>query len=128
MDDNMEKSGRENGAVSRILKSLLASYAITGMMLLVLAFLLYKMDLDEKAVSAGIIAIYVTATVIGGIVIGKMAGSRRFVWGMLSGALYFALLLLITLGVYRTLDGSMTNFVMTFLLCVAGGTVGGMIS
>lgn len=128
MDDDMEMSKRERGVVSRILNSLLASYAVTGGMLLVLAFLLYKMNLDEKAVSAGIIAIYVTATVIGGIVIGKMAGSRRFIWGFLSGALYFLLLLLITLGVYRALDGSMKDFLVTFLLCAAGGTIGGMIS
>ena len=111
-----------------VLKSLLASYIVTGIMLLVLTVLLYKMDLNEKAVSAGIVAIYVMATLIGGIIIGKLARVRRFVWGLGLGIGYFALLLLITLGVYHTLNGNGANLITTFILCAGGGMVGGMIS
>ena len=82
-----------------ILKSLLLAYVLTGILLLVLAMLLYKLDMDEKAVSAGIVAIYITATLI-----------------------------LITIGVYRTLDGAAASLITTFLLCAGGGTIGGMIS
>lgn len=111
-----------------MLKSLLISYVLTGILLLVLAMLLYKLDMDEKAVSAGIIAIYITSTLVGGLAIGKMAKSRRFFWGLLLGVLYFALLIVITLGVYRTLDGAMSNYITTFLMCAGGGMIGGMIS
>lgn len=124
----MDRNRREARIVGWILKSLLISYALTGALLLILAMLLYKLDMDEKAVSAGIVAIYITATLIGGLVIGKMAKTRKFLWGLILGILYFALLILITMGVYRTLDGAAASLVTTFLLCAGGGTVGGMIS
>ena len=79
-------------------------------------------------VSAGIIGIYVTSTFFGGLIIGKMAKVRRFFWGLLLGVSYFLLLLIITLGVYRTLDGAVAGFASTFFLCAGGGMFGGMIS
>lgn len=124
----MERNGNETGKIGWILKSLLISYVLTGILLMVLAMLLYKLDMDEKAVSAGIIAIYITATLIGGLAIGKMAKTRRFLWGLVLGLLYFALLILITAGVYRTLDGGINHYITTFLLCAGGGMIGGMIS
>lgn len=124
----MERRIQKDSKVMWVLKSLLASYIVTGIMLLVLTVLLYKLDLNEKAVSAGIVAIYVMATLIGGIIIGKLARVRRFVWGLGLGIGYFALLLLITLGVYHTLNGNAANLITTFILCAGGGMVGGMIS
>ena len=124
----MDRNRREARIAGWILKSLLLSYALTGALLLVLAMLLYKLDMDEKAVSAGIVAIYITATLIGGLAIGKMAKTRKFLWGLILGILYFALLILITIGVYRTLDGAAASLVTTFFLCAGGGTIGGMIS
>ena len=106
-----------------VLKALLASYIVTGILLLLLTMALYKMELNEKMVSAAIVAIYVMATLIGGILIGK-----RFIWGLGLGVAYFALLLLITLGVYHTLNGDGANLVTTFILCAGGGMAGGMIS
>ncbi len=111
-----------------VLKALLASYIVTGILLLLLTMALYKMELNEKMVSAAIVAIYVMATLIGGILIGKMAKVKRFIWGLGLGIAYFALLLLITLGVYHTLNGDGANLVTTFILCAGGGMVGGMIS
>lgn len=111
-----------------VLKALLLSYIVTALLLFLLAGLLYKMNLGEKTVSAGIIAIYITSTLIGGIALGKMAKARRFLWGLCIGAGYFLLLLLITFGVYRTIDTTGMNLVTTFMLCAGGGMVGGMIS
>lgn len=124
----MDRNVRKDSKVLWVLKALLVAYIVTGILLLILAALLYKMELDEKAVSAGIIAIYVIATLIGGLVIGKMAKTRRFVWGLGLGILYFLLLILITLGVYRTLDSGGVNMVTAFILCAGGGMIGGMIS
>ena len=111
-----------------VLKSLLAAYMVTALLLLGLAGIYYKIDLDEQTVTTGIIAIYVTSTVLGGIVIGKMAKIKRFLWGLCLGAGYFILLLMITFGVYRTIDTTGINLVTTFLLCAGGGMLGGMIS
>ncbi|MDE7036601.1 MAG: TIGR04086 family membrane protein, partial [Lachnospiraceae bacterium] len=98
----MERKIPKDSRVMWVLKSLLVSYVITGILLLLLAVALYKLELNEKAVSAAITAIYIIATLLGGIIIGKLARVRRYLWGLGLGIGYFALLLLITLGVYRT--------------------------
>lgn len=111
-----------------MLKSILVSYIVTAVFLLVLALLLYKFELGERFVSAGIVAIYVLSTLVGGIIIGKIAQTRRFIWGISLGITYFLLLLLITLGIYREITTDIGNLVTTFILCSGGGMIGGMIS
>ena len=122
--ENMQK----NIKVIWWIKSLLASYIVTGILLLVLTFFMYKFELNEKIVSAAIVGIYVVSTLIGGMIIGKLTKSKRYVWGMVLGIVYFVLLLLITLGVYRTLNGDSVSIVTSLILCAGGGMTGGMIS
>ena len=52
-------------------KALLASFIVTGILLFILTFLLYKFDWDEQKVTAGIVAIYVISTFVGGFILGK---------------------------------------------------------
>ena len=122
--ENMQK----NIKVIWWIKSLLASYIVTGRLLLVLTFFMYKFELNEKIVSAAIVGIYVVSTLIGGMIIGKLTKSKRYLWGMVLGIIYFVLLLLITLGVYRTLNGDSVSIVTSLILCAGGGMTGGMIS
>lgn len=111
-----------------VLKSLLISYVVTVILLMSLALFLYKFELGEKIVSAGIVAIYILSTLMGGIMIGKMARSRRFIWGIGLGMSYFLVLFLITLVVYQTVNGDIVNLITTWILCTCGGMIGGMIS
>lgn len=111
--ENMQK----NIKVIWWIKSLLASYIVTGILLLVLTFFMYKFELNEKIVSAAIVGIYVVSTLIGGMIIGKLTKSKRYLWGMVLGIIYFVLLLLITLGVYRTLNGDSVSIVTSLILC-----------
>ena len=122
--ENMQK----NIKVIWWIKSLLASYIVTGILLWVLTFFMYKFELNEKIVSAAIVGIYVVSTLIGGMIIGKLTKSKRYLWGMVLGIIYFVLLLLITLGVYRTLNGDSVSIVTSLILCAGGGMTGGMIS
>ena len=101
---------------------------MTGILLVLLTVLLYKFELDEKLVSAAIVGVSLLATMAGGLVIGKLVRVRRFIWGLGLGIAYFALLMLITLGVYHTLNGTGVNMVTAFILCVGGGMAGGMLS
>lgn len=111
-----------------LLKALLCAYVVTGLLLLLLTLLVYKMNLDEGKVTAGIVVIYVLSTFVGGFAAGKMAKVRKFVWGLTMGILYFALLMLISLGLYRTVQGAGSSILTTFLLCAGGGMIGGMLS
>ena len=124
----MERQVRNESKIMWMLKALLVSYIVTALLLMGITMLLYKFELDEKIVSASIVAIYVTSTLIGGIIIGKLVRVKRFLWGMTLGILYFALLLAITLGIYRTLNGDGINLMTTLVLCAGGGMAGGMIS
>jgi putative membrane protein (TIGR04086 family) len=79
-------------------------------------------------VTGGITAIYVISTFAGGFFAGKLAKVRKFIWGLTTGVLYFSLLLLITLGIYHTIQGGGMGVLTTFLLCAGGGMLGGMVS
>lgn len=124
----MEKGKACQDAAVRLIKSLLAAYIVTGLLLLLLALLLYKLQLSESVVNIGIVAIYVAACFLGGFLEGKMMKTRKFLWGGAFGLLYFAVLAIISLAVGQGFSGSSSHFVTTLILCMAGGTLGGMVS
>lgn len=111
-----------------MLKALLCAYIVTGILLVLLALLLYKAGLGEEMVNAGILLIYVISSFAGGFMMGKLTGNRKFLWGLAVGMLYFILLLAISLGLYRSLQTDLMNLATTFLLCAGGGMIGGMVS
>lgn len=128
MDKN---TGRKQSVERRavwFLKSLLCAYIVTGISLVILALLLYKAGLGEEMVNAGILLIYVISSFSGGFVMGKLTGNRKFLWGLVTGVLYFVLLVVISLGLYHSLQADLMNLATTFLLCAGGGMLGGMVS
>lgn len=126
MKPRKREAEKETSIVLCMMKSLLYAYLVTGILLLVLAALLYKFDLGQSKVSIGIIIIYIIANFIGGFSIGKTMKQKKYIWGMLLGILYVAVLFIITLGVYRALNDE--NIVTTLILCICSGTIGGMLS
>lgn len=124
----MRKKEQNEVWIMWMVKALLTAYVVTGILLIILALALYKFELNEGAVTAGVTAVYLISTFTGGLVVGKLAKVRRFLWGIVLGILYFALLLLVTVGIYRTFHGSSTEILVTFALCAGGGMAGGMIS
>lgn len=122
-------TGEESGApVLFLLKSLLFSYILTGIFLILLAFALYKFKLSEKVVSIAIIVIYVAATFFAGWFTGKHEKNRKFLWGLLMGCAYFLVLAGVSLAVNRSLGGVADSFLTTLVLCAGGGMLGGMLS
>ena len=111
-----------------LLKSLLFSYIMTGILLLILAFLLYKVGISEKIVSIAIIIIYVGATFFAGFVAGKKMENRKFLWGLLMGSAYFIVLIVVSLIVNHSIANLTNSFLTTLVLCAGGGMLGGMLS
>ena len=114
-----KKTGGRQGIEQRavdVLKALLCAYVVTGILLLALTLLLYKAGLSEENVNAGIILTYVISTFSGGFVIGKLSGTRKFLWGLITGVLYFALLVLISFGIYHALQSGAGSLATTLLL------------
>ncbi|RDY32706.1 TIGR04086 family membrane protein [Lachnotalea glycerini] len=111
-----------------ILKCLLCSYIITGLALLLLALLVYKTDLDDGKVKVGITVIYIVASFIGGFILGKLKKENKFIWGAICGGAYFIILALVSLAVNHTIGNDGVSFFTVLVMCVSGGTFGGMVS
>ena len=87
----MEKQVQKESKLIWILKSLLAAYLVTGILLVLLTFLLYQFELDEQKVTAGIVVIYVVSTFVGGLILGKLTKVNRFAWGLTLGVCLFCI-------------------------------------
>ena len=124
----MVRFWKKNEKVMNGLKGLLVSYIVSAVLLLVLAFLLYKFRLPKAVIGAGITGVYVISTFIGGFLMGKHAKVKKFMWGLGIGIVYFLILIMISLivnGGFQNLSG---NLFLTMILCGAGGMLGGMLS
>ena len=115
----MEKKLFGNICFTRLVKALMLSYFLTMLMLLGLSFGLYKFDLSEKTVRIGILAVYIISTIAGGFAMGKMGKTMKFLRGLMIRMLYFLLLLAISAGIYRSVQGGM-QMMIAWILCGAG--------
>lgn len=124
----MEQTISKNAKPLLMMKALLLAYAVTGILLLVLAFLLYKLGLGESQVNLGIMVIYIVSCLLGGFYMGKKVKVRRFAWGMGLGAGYAVLLTAVTFLTEHQARGDMKEMTLMFFLCFLGGALGGMLS
>ncbi len=124
----MDKALHRSSKVVVILRDLLISYIITGILLLILAFLMLKLDLSNKVMGGGVILTYILSNVAGGFLLGKSAEQKRFLWGLGMGALYFVLLILISVltSPIAALEGS--RIISVLVICLFSGMLGGMVS
>ncbi len=111
-----------------MIKCMLGAYILTAGLLLLLAFLLYRFGLSEKVVSISIIAIYIIVTFFAGMLAGKREGKRKFLWGLIMGALYFGILVMVSLVVNKGVEDVAGNMITVFFLCAGSGMLGGMVS
>lgn len=107
-------------------KILLFMYILTGLMLFLLAFMMYKMDLSSNQINLGIIIIMISSTFIGGLLAAKSFREKKFMYGALIGLLYFLILTIISSTIQKNLklaDDALSMFIM----CLGSGTLGGML-
>ena len=124
----MENSIWKKSKVMVVLKSLMISYVVTGILLLILAALLFKLELDEGKVTIGIIAVYIISSFLGGWIAGKGVESRKFMWGLIVGCAYFVMLTIISLLANQSLQAEPWQLITTFRMCMGGGMLGGMLA
>ena len=114
--------------VKRMFMALLASYIITGIFLLILALVLYKVSPPEGVIKIGIVFSYIFSPFIGGILVGKAEDNRRFLWGAFLGAMYFCIIFAVSIILSQSLFDRAGMVVTVLAMCTLGGTLGGMIS
>ena len=111
-----------------VLWSLLLAYGLTGILLLLLAFLLFRFELGETTAAAGIVFIYVASCLAGGFMAGRIMRKDRYLWGIVTGLFYSFLLLLVSFLAQGKWDMTFSHAVTTFFMCLGGGAIGGMMS
>lgn len=120
----MHKSSR----IVVMLRILLLSYLITGFLLLILTLITLKLDVSNSIVAGGIIFIYIISSFIGGFLTGKGANQKRFLWGIGIGAMYFIVLILISILTNSVIGLNTGRILSVMLICLVSGMAGGMIS
>lgn len=108
------------------LKALLLAAVITGVEIIILSVLLYKTNLSESNLHIGVIVGYGIACFLSGLYCGKKIKTRRFLWGIVAGLIYYVVLLAVSVPVCGS-DFSL-SFVSSALVCLGSGMLGGMIS
>ncbi len=111
-----------------VVQSLVASYIITGIILCILAFFMYQTKAGIKLANIGVTLTYIISSVLAGIIVGKKMGKRKFLWGMMSGFLYFLILIGISMLIHENVVIMSGEKITALLLCTAGGTLGGMLA
>lgn len=111
-----------------LLRSLIISYLFSAVLLLGLSFLFYRLKLKEAQINTAVYLIYVAVCFFGGLLAGKGIRSRRFFWGMLAGLLYFLVLYAMSWIMSRGTMPAVSRSMTVMACCIAGGTLGGMLS
>ncbi len=124
----MDKVFRHNTKIIYLLEGLLFSYLITAFVLLILSFLMLKMDLSGTVISGGINFVYIISAFAGGFFVGKKTEQKKFMWGLAMGVIYFIILMLVSLLMNRESTLPMGNYLTVFIISSLSGMLGGMIS
>ncbi|MCC8050264.1 MAG: TIGR04086 family membrane protein [Clostridiales bacterium] len=124
----METMRGHGKTIGRVVGALTVSFLVTVILLLGFAFLLLKLQLTAGQTEIGIMVIYVLSCFTGGLFCGRKADRRKFLWGLLTGVLYFLLLLAISGMGEEALQPQLTRTLLSLALCVLGGTLGGMLA
>lgn len=109
-------------------KGLLFSVLIMALAVLLLAFVMMKTGWGDSVMFPLLIVFFCLSAFIGGRYFAKHASSRRFVWGLGFGAVFFAVYLAVSYFIsMNTAEAS--GHALTFLAAGLGaGCVGGMLS
>ena len=114
--------------VIRLMLSLVISYIITGVILMLLAFCMYKLGLGDRMMRLGVTIVYMLAPAAGGLFMCKGVGEKKPLWGFLVGCLYAAVICLVSIIMVGDAHLLVREGWTSLLLGLCGGTLGGMIS
>lgn len=110
-----------------VLKVILAEFVCSVLLLMVVAFIMYSMGMRDNLAKILVYVVYFVATFVGGFLIGKIMRSKRIVWGIAMGILYFSILIGTSLLMHSGIKQEM-NMIWGMLCCILGGSLGGFLS
>ena len=104
----------------QLVKTLIIAYVITAVLLLLTAFGLYRLHLSDWQVMAAVVIICFA----GGYILAKAQKSRKMLWGMGFGILYFTVLTAAAFILTKGADMDMTALVKALIVCLLAGGAG----
>ena len=111
--------------IKNIVIILLTQIILTTVILIVSSGIIWKYAYDEKAISAVVTGTYIVVNILGGIIAGKLFKKNKFLWGLAAGVIYFSVLLLFGIVIFKTGTPGI-NVVGNALICAVSGMTGGM--
>lgn len=124
----MDKAIRQNTKIAHILKGILFAYMLTALILLILSFLMLKLDLSSAVISGGINFSYIISSFVAGFFIGKKVDQKKFLWGLMMGIIYFIIFMLISIAMNSSNPLPLGSFLTVLVISGFGGMLGGMVS
>lgn len=111
--------------IKNIVIILLTQIILTIVILFVSSGIIWKYAYDEKAISAVVTGTYIVVNILGGIIAGKLFKKNKFLWGLAAGVIYFSVLLLFGIVIFKTGTPGI-NVIGNALICAVSGMTGGM--
>lgn len=106
-----------------LLIAFLGSLALLALM----SLLLFVFQISAKLVSIMIIAVYIMMPCVAGYLMGRKMGHKKFLYGAMMGMVYFLVLCIFSAFYGETGITASVGFFTTAILCIGGGTLGGML-
>ena len=97
----------------RMIRTLIFTYLVSGVLLTALAFALYKFRLPESQITLGISGVYILSCFAGGFMAGTAMRSRKFLMSFLQD---------------RTITADAVRLGTVFAMCSLSAMAGGMVS
>lgn len=109
------------------IKAWLISFLITGIILIILAVVVYCLNCSMLVVYCGVIASYIIANVVGSYLWANYVQHKRLIVGIVFGGVYF-MILLVTSMVFATDVGiSWSNGVRALTICLCSSIFGSLL-
>lgn len=124
----MKRRNEAGSPAAAIGMAVFVMFVVSGLLLLLLAFLLYRFELAEGIVRGAVVGIYIISGFCGGFLLGKKQKTKKYLWGFIGGVCYFAILFLFSATMKKGIDFNLTKILTCFILCSASGMTGGMLS
>lgn len=110
-----------------ILKELLVQIILSTVLVVILAFIVFELSLGDGIIRIMILAIYGICSLVGGLILGKNIQKRKFLWGLVAGAIYIGLIMGISFIIRDETGGGAIGLGTGVAVALGFGTFGGML-
>ena len=109
-----------------ILKELLVQIILSTVLVVILAFIVFELSLGDGIIRIMILAIYGICSLVGGLILGNIQ-KRKFLWGLVAGAIYIGLIVGISFIIRDETGGGAIGLGTGVAVALGFGTFGGML-